>query len=94
MAVAPGLAECEVLSRSTRPPGVRNRAMETAMRVERFTYWQDGEIFLGFLNDYPHYCSQGESKEELIENLKSLLEDLKSGEVPLIRKVEEMVVAS
>jgi predicted RNase H-like HicB family nuclease len=76
------------------PGGDRIEALEMDMRVERFTYWQDDEVFLGFLNDYPDYCSQGETKEELIENLRSLLEDLTSGEVPFIRKVEELVVAS
>jgi len=33
------------------------------------------------------------SKTELIENLKDLLADMESGEVPYIRKVEELVVA-
>ena len=64
------------------------------MRVERYTFWRDGDLFLGFLNDYPDYCTQAESKEELVESLRSLLEDLESGEVPFVRKVEELVVAS
>ena len=33
------------------------------------------------------------SKEELIENLKDLLIDLESGQVPYIRKVEALLVA-
>jgi hypothetical protein len=33
------------------------------------------------------------SKEELVGNLKDLLADLESGDVPYIRKVEELVVA-
>lgn len=64
------------------------------MRTVKYTIWQDGEYFIGYLNDYPDYETQGYSKEELIENLKSLLEDLESGEVPYIRKVEEMVLAN
>lgn len=59
------------------------------MRAVKYTFWQDGEFFIGYLNDYPDYETQGYSKEELIENLKSLLEDLESGEVPYVRKVEE-----
>jgi hypothetical protein len=58
----------------------------------KYTYWQDGEFFIGFLNDYPDYQTQGMSKEELIENLKDLLKDIESGEIPYIRKVEEFVV--
>ncbi len=62
------------------------------MKTLKFTYWKDGEYYLGFLNDYPDYETQGISKEELIANLKDLLTDLESGEVPYIRKVEELVV--
>jgi predicted RNase H-like HicB family nuclease len=63
------------------------------MKTTKFTYWQDGDYFLGFLNDYPDYQTQGTSKEELLSNLKDLLADLESGEVPYVRKVEDLVVA-
>ena len=63
------------------------------MRNVKYTFWQDGEFFLGYLNEYPDYWTQGYSKDELLENLKDLLVDLESGEVPFIRKVEEMAVA-
>ena len=63
------------------------------MKKLQFTYWQDGEFFLGFLNDYPDCQTQTYLKEELVENLKDLLKDLESGEVPFIKKVEELVVA-
>jgi predicted RNase H-like HicB family nuclease len=59
----------------------------------QFTYWQDGEFFIGFLNNYPDYLTQGMSKDELMENLKDLLHDLESGEIPYMRKVEELQVA-
>jgi predicted RNase H-like HicB family nuclease len=62
------------------------------MKTTKFTYWQDGDYFLGFLNDYPDYQTQGMSKEELVSNLRDLLADLESGEVPYVRKVEELVV--
>jgi predicted RNase H-like HicB family nuclease len=63
------------------------------MKALKFTYWKDGNYYLGFLNNYPDYETQGMSKEELISNLKDLVVDLESGEVPYIRKVEELVVA-
>ncbi|MCW5960293.1 MAG: hypothetical protein KIS76_09030 [Pyrinomonadaceae bacterium] len=50
-------------------------------------------FFIGYLNDYPDYQTQGRSKEELIEHLKDLLQDLESDEVQYVKKVEEMVVA-
>lgn len=63
------------------------------MKKVKFTFWQDGEFFIGYLNEYPEYETQGYSKEELIENLKDLLIDLESGEIPFVKKVEEMVIA-
>lgn len=63
------------------------------MKTMKFTYWKDGQYFLGFWNDYPDYHTQGMSKDELVTNLKDLLTDLQSGEVPYLRKVEELFVA-
>ena len=63
------------------------------MRKIKYTSWQEDDFFIGYLNDYPDYLTQGTSKEELADNLKSLLEDIESGEVPYIRKVEELMVA-
>lgn len=64
------------------------------MRTLKYTFWQEGEFFLGYLNDYPDYQTQAYSKDELLESLKDLLADIESGQVPYIRKVEEMAIAS
>jgi predicted RNase H-like HicB family nuclease len=63
------------------------------MQKVKYTYWRDGQFYLGFLNDYPDYQTQGFSKEELMANLKELLKDIESGEIPFIRRVEELVIA-
>ena len=63
------------------------------MKALKFTFWQDGDYYLGFLNEYPDYETQGKSKAELVSNLKDLLSDLESGDVPYVRKVEDLVVA-
>jgi predicted RNase H-like HicB family nuclease len=63
------------------------------VRTLEYTYWQDGDFFIGHLNEYPDYETQGYSKDELVENLKDLLTDLESGEVPYVRRVEELVLA-
>ena len=62
------------------------------MKTLKYTNCQEGNYYFGFWNDYPDNQTQGMSKEELVSNLKSLLADLESGEVPYIRKVEELVV--
>lgn len=63
------------------------------MRTVQYTFWQDGEFFIGYLNEYPDYETQGYSKEQLVENLKSLLSDFESSRVPFIKKVEEFAIA-
>ncbi len=71
---------------------LNDRLEGSRIKTSKFTYWQDDDFYLGYLNDYPDYQTQGMSKEELVANLKDLLVDLESGEIPYVRKVEELVV--
>ena len=52
-----------------------------------YTYWQNGGFYIGHLNEYPEYETQGKSLAELEAMLKSLYEDISSGELEGIRKV-------
>lgn len=47
------------------------------MNKIQFTYWKDGDWWLGYINDYPDYETQGESLEELKENLLDIYKDIK-----------------
>ena len=42
-------------------------------------------MWLGFLEEFPDYMTQGESLDELRENLKDLFEELTSGRIPGVR---------
>lgn len=59
----------------------------------RYTYWQDGKFFLGYMNDYPDYMTQALSLQELKSNLKSLYEDITSGGVPYVRHEDVLELA-
>jgi hypothetical protein len=63
------------------------------MQVVKIVYWQEEGAWIGYLQDYPDYWTQGESLEDLKEHLKDLHRDIASGEIPGIRKVEELVVS-
>ena len=63
------------------------------MTVLKYTYWQDGEMWLGYLEEYPDYMTQGENMEELQENLKDIYQELISGAIPSVRHVAELAVA-
>ena len=62
------------------------------MKRKKYVYWQDGNMWLGYLEEYPDYRTQGESLEELKENLKDIYKELTSGSIPCVRKVAELEV--
>ncbi|MEP6849913.1 MAG: hypothetical protein ABI999_13735 [Acidobacteriota bacterium] len=41
-----------------------------------YTFWGDGDFFLGYINDYSGFHSQGSSQQELIENPQDLRFDI------------------
>ncbi len=56
-------------------------------------YWQDQETWLGYLEEFPDYMTQGESLEDLRDHLRDLYRDLVSGEIPAVRRVADLEVA-
>lgn len=63
------------------------------MEPRRFVYYQDGDFFVGWLDEFPDYRTQGKTLEELEENLRDVYADLLCGEIPCVRHVGEMRVA-
>ena len=63
------------------------------MNGQRFTYWQDGQFWLGYLEEFPDYPTQGESLDDLKEHLRDLYRDLTSGLILAVRHVAELEVA-
>jgi hypothetical protein len=73
--------------------GHRLGAYLYGMKGQRFTYWQDGQFWLGYLEEFPDYLTQGESLEDLKEHLRDIYRDLTSGAIPAVRHVSELEVA-
>ncbi len=63
------------------------------MQTAKFIYWQDGDAWLGYFQDYPDYWTQGESFDDLQEHLKELYRDLTDGQLPGIRKVGDLAIS-
>jgi predicted RNase H-like HicB family nuclease len=61
--------------------------------VVKIVVWQEKDAWLGYLQDYPDYWTQGETEEDLKDHLKDLFQDLTSGAIPGIRRVEDLVVS-
>ncbi len=63
------------------------------MKKKKFVYWKDGNYWIGYLEEYPDYRTQAKTLEELKENLRDIFKDLTSGDIPCVRKVDELDVA-
>ncbi len=63
------------------------------MQTLKYIYWQEEDAWLGYLEVYPDYWTQGETLDDLIEHLKELYLDLTSGQIPGIRQVGELVIS-
>jgi len=50
-------------------------------------------MWLGYLVEFPDYWTQGETREDLEENLKDLYQELASGRIPEVRQVAELRIA-
>jgi hypothetical protein len=62
------------------------------MQVLKIVYWEDEGTWIGYLQEYPDYWTQGETLEDLKEHLKDLYGDLSDGQFPGIRRVAELVI--
>lgn len=60
----------------------------------RITFWKEADgRYLGYLNDYPDHWTQGEDLEDLKVHLRDLYQTFSTGDIPGIRKEEELVVS-
>ncbi|MBN3911394.1 MAG: type II toxin-antitoxin system HicB family antitoxin [Nostoc sp. NMS1] len=63
------------------------------MIKKKYIYWQDDDMWLGYLEEYPDYWTQGETEEELRENLLDIYSELTSGNIQNIRRVAELEIS-
>jgi predicted RNase H-like HicB family nuclease len=57
-----------------------------------FTFWEDGGTWLGYLDDYPDYMTQGTSIEDLQDHLRDLYHEFTSSNIPGVRQHAELRV--
>jgi len=43
------------------------------MRTKKYVYWQEDNMWIGYLEEYPDYMTQGETIEQLKENLRDIV---------------------
>ena len=52
------------------------------MKKVKTVYWQDEGMWIDYLQNYFDYLTQGETLEELKENLKDIFKDIDDGLIP------------
>jgi len=63
------------------------------MKTLQYVHWQHETVWLGYLVEFPDYWTQGETREDLEENLRDLYQELASGRIPEVRQVAELRIA-
>jgi len=63
------------------------------MQTVKIVVWQEDDAWVGYLQDYPDYRTQGDSRDDLKEHLLDLHADLSGGLIPGARRVEDLTVS-
>ena len=58
----------------------------------KIVVWEEEGSWLGYLQDYPDYHTQGTTLDGLREHLRDLYRDVTSGRIPGIRRIEDLEV--
>jgi len=62
------------------------------MEKKRFVYYEEDQMLVGWLEEFPDYRTQGETLEALRENLKDIYGELTSGRIPAAHRVGELII--
>ena len=62
------------------------------MIKQKYIYWKDEDTWLGYLEEFPDYWTQGKTQDELKENLVDLYKELSSGTIPNVLRVAELEI--
>ncbi len=84
-----------------KPPGLgrtildsfTSNAILNNMNAIRYVYWQDEDVWLGYLEKFPDYMTQGVSLDEPQDNLRAIYDDLMGGKIPGVRHIAELPIA-
>ncbi|HOZ48189.1 MAG TPA: type II toxin-antitoxin system HicB family antitoxin [Candidatus Hydrogenedentes bacterium] len=57
-----------------------------------YIYYQEDDMWIGWLEEFPDYRTQGETLEELEENLRDIRQELTSGAIPSVRRAGKLTI--
>jgi predicted RNase H-like HicB family nuclease len=62
------------------------------MAAVKFVYWEEDGVWLGYLQEYPDYWTQGETLDDLQDHLRDLYQDITGGQIQGVRRVAELQI--
>jgi len=65
---------------------------DVLMSKLRMIYWKE-DFWVGYIEEYPDFHTQGNTLEELKENIIDIYKDIQSGLVPNVKKAQVMEIA-
>jgi len=63
------------------------------MERQKFVYYEEDGMYVGYLEEFPDYMTQEETLEELKLNLLDIYKELTSGHIPCVHHVAELEIA-
>lgn len=60
------------------------------MEKQKFVYYHEDDMYVGYLEEFPDYMTQGETLEELKLNLTDIYKELTAGHIPCVHHVAEL----
>ena len=61
------------------------------MQTTKIVYWEEDGAWLGHLQEFPDYWTQGETLDDLRDHLRDLYAEL-TGALPGVRRVDDLAV--
>ena len=63
------------------------------METKKFIFYTEDDMFIGWMEEFPDYRSQGATLEELKQNLLDIYKDLSADHIPCVHRVGNLQVA-
>lgn len=56
------------------------------MTTEKYVYWKEDDMWLGYLEEFPDYWTEGQTEDELRGNLVDIYKELMGDNIPRCTK--------
>ncbi len=62
------------------------------MEKRKFVYYHENDMYVGYLEEFSDYMTQGKTLDELKLNLIDIYKELVAGKIPFVHHVAELEI--